>query len=165
MLNISEKVNTSSKIDKTQYKSFTLVKDHMAGKTFTRLLTFFFVLFIISMFLPWTQNIRSKGYVTTLKPNQRPQTIHSIIGGRIEDWYIQEGDFVKKGDTILFLSETKAEYMDPQLLSRTQQQIEAKELGVQSYMEKIKALDNQIKALSETQQLKIQQTKNYIKQA
>jgi multidrug efflux pump subunit AcrA (membrane-fusion protein) len=70
--------------------------------------------------LPWTQNIKSVSKVTALKPNQRPQTIHSIIAGRIEKWYVQEGQFVKKGDTILFISETKEEYLDPKLVQNTQ---------------------------------------------
>lgn len=165
MLNISQDIEVASKIDKSKLKSFALVKNYMAGKLFTRLLYLFFFALLLSMFLPWTQNIRSTGYVTALKPDQRPQTIHSVIGGRIESWYIQEGDFVKRGDTILFLSETKAEYMDPDLLGRTQHQIEAKEMAVQSYMEKIKALDEQIRALSQTQRLKLEQTQNYVKQA
>ncbi|MCU4166425.1 HlyD family secretion protein [Carboxylicivirga caseinilyticus] len=165
MLNISQNIEVGSKIDKSKLKSFSLVRNYVAGKLFTRLLYLSFFALVASMFLPWTQNIRSTGYVTALKPNQRPQTIHSVIGGRIENWFIQEGDFVKKGDTILFLSETKAEYMDPKLLQRTQQQIEAKELAVHSYMEKIKALDEQIRALSQTQSLKMEQTQNYVKQA
>nr|WP_321409256.1 biotin/lipoyl-binding protein [uncultured Carboxylicivirga sp.] len=165
MLNISQNIEVGSKIDKSKLKSFSLVRNYVAGKLFTRLLYLSFLALVASMFLPWTQNIRSTGYVTALKPNQRPQTIHSVIGGRIENWFIQEGDFVKRGDTILFLSETKAEYMDPDLLQRTQQQIEAKELAVHSYMEKIKALDEQIKALSQTQSLKMEQTQNYVKQA
>ena len=93
------------------------------------------------MLLPWTQNIRSRGQVTTLKPDQRPQTIHSIIAGRIEKWYVQEGDMVKKGDTILFVSEIKDEYFDPNLLSRTQEQLESKEMSVKSYMEKVPCWD------------------------
>lgn len=165
MLNISENISIAGKINLKKYKSFQMARSYKAGKLFTRLLTFFFTLLFISMFLPWTQNVRAKGYVTTLKPDQRPQIIHSIIGGRIEDWFIQEGDFVSKGDTILFLSEIKDEYMDPDLLGRTQQQIDAKELAVESYMEKIKALDQQINALQSTQRLKIQQTHNHIKQA
>lgn len=165
MLNISENKSTAGNINISNYKAFSLVKDYTARKIFTRLLTTFFVVLFLSMFLPWTQNVRAKGYVTTLKPDQRPQTIHSIIGGRIENWFIQEGDRVNKGDTILFLSETKDEYMDPDLLARTEQQIEAKKLAVQSYMEKINALDKQISALLSTQKLKIEQTHNYIKQA
>ncbi|WP_068474422.1 HlyD family secretion protein [Saccharicrinis aurantiacus] len=165
MLNISENKSTADKVNLKNYKAFGMVKDYTARKIFTRLLIAFFGILFLSMFLPWTQNVRAKGYVTTLKPDQRPQIIHSIIGGRIESWFIQEGDYVSKGDTILFLSETKAEYMDPDLLGRTEQQIEAKKLAVQSYMEKINALDEQISALLSTQKLKIEQTHNYIKQA
>ena len=117
------------------------------------------------MFLPWTQNIRSKGVVTTLQPDQRPQTINSIIAGKIEKWYVREGDFVKKGDTIMFLSEIKDEYFDPNLLSRTEQQIKSKELSVQSYMNKVNSLDQQIDALLKTKSLKSEQAKNYFKQA
>jgi multidrug efflux pump subunit AcrA (membrane-fusion protein) len=57
--------------------------------------------------------------VTTLKPNQRPQSIQSVISGRIENWYVQEGDFVKQ-DTILFISEIKEDYMDPNLVANTE---------------------------------------------
>ena len=48
------------------------------------------------------QNITGNGIVTTLKPNQRPQHIQSQIPGRIEQWFVQEGDYVKEGDTIPF---------------------------------------------------------------
>ena len=123
---------------------------------------FFFIGFV---FLPWTQNIRSQGAVTTLKPNQRPQTIQSVIGGRIEEWFVQEGDRVNQGDTILFISEIKDEYFDPNLLERTQEQVQAKEMAVDSYMEKVKQLDFQIDALQRTSDLKFRQTQNKLKQA
>jgi multidrug efflux pump subunit AcrA (membrane-fusion protein) len=67
---------------------------------------------VIILFLPWTQNIDSPGNVTALSPNNRPQTVQSIIGGRIEKWYVQEGSFVKKGDTLVYLSEIKSEYIE-----------------------------------------------------
>ena len=117
------------------------------------------------MLLPWTQNVRAEGDVTTLKPNQRPQAIQSIIGGRIEKWFVQEGDYVSKGDTILFISEVKDDYFDPNLLERTGEQVKAKEFAVKSYMEKIKALDNRVDALTQTGRLKLEQTKNKLKQA
>lgn len=122
-------------------------------------------LVVIILCLPWTQNIRAKGYVTSLQPEQRPQTIPSLISGRIEKWYVQEGDLVEKGDTIVFISEIKDEYFDPQLLERTRDQITSKESSVDSYMEKVKALDNQIDALNDNLQLKLQQAKNKIEQA
>ncbi len=164
MLNISEN-RIEGKIDRKYFHSFSMVHEYRASRIFTRLLIFAFALLLVFLFLPWTQNVRSKGYVTTLQPDQRPQTIHSVIAGRIEKWHVREGDYVDKGDTILFISEIKDEYFDPELLSRTEQQIKNKELTVSSYNEKVKALDDQISALVKTKQLKIEQAHNYVKQA
>lgn len=132
---------------------------------FLRLTGIFFALSILLMFLPWTQNIQSRGFVTTLTPDQKPQTIHSIIPGRIEKWFVREGDFVEKGDTILFLSEIKDEYFDPNLLERTQEQLAAKEMSVDAYMQKVKSLDQQIDALNQTGKIKLEQAKNKLKQS
>ena len=117
------------------------------------------------LFLPWTQNIRSGGFVTALRPEQRPQTVHSIIAGRIEKWYVAEGDYVQKGDTVLMVSEIKDDYFDPQLLERTRQQVDAKALSAQSYSEKVKALELQIQALKENNVLRREQAENRLKMA
>ena len=164
MLNIS-KNRIEGKINRSNFRSFSMVKNYRFNKLFTRLLVISFLLMIIILFFPWTQNIQTKGYVTTLHPGQRPQTINSIIAGRIEKWHVMEGNYVNKGDTILYISEIKDEYFDPELLSRTEQQIKSKELTVNSYMEKVKALDGQVDALINTKMLKIEQAKNYVKQA
>ncbi len=147
-----------------KYHSFSFLRDFRARIILTRILVGAFVFFLIIMFLPWTQNIQCRGNVNALNPSHRPQTIQSVIGGRIEKWYVNEGDFVKKGDTILYLSELKSEYMDPDIVPRAAKQIMAKEQSVSSYMEKVKAFDAQIDALFKTQQLKIEQTENYVKQ-
>jgi membrane fusion protein, adhesin transport system len=164
MLNLSEN-RVDERVDRGRYDAWKLIKENRPARIFARLLIGFLVFMVITMFLPWTQNIRNRGYVTTLTPDQRPQSINSIIAGRIEKWYVREGDVVKRGDTIMMISEIKDEYFDPQLLNRTQQQIKSKVLSVSSYAEKIKSLDAQIGALQETQQLKLEQTKNYIIQA
>jgi multidrug efflux pump subunit AcrA (membrane-fusion protein) len=77
-------------------------------KILNRLITLVLAFYLIS---PWTQNISGKGAVTTLKPNQRPQSIQSVISGRIEKWYVKEGDFVKARHHP-FISEIKEDYMD-----------------------------------------------------
>ena len=64
------------------------------------------------LFLPWTQNIRAKGNMTTVRQDQRPQEINSVIPGKIVKWYVQEGAYVKAGDTILQLGEIKVDYFD-----------------------------------------------------
>jgi multidrug efflux pump subunit AcrA (membrane-fusion protein) len=164
MLNISNnKLNT--KIDLSKYKSAQKVFHKRHFKHFNRFLKAFALVVFITMFLPWTQNINSRGRVTTLTPDQRPQTIQSPIPGRIEKWHVREGDFVKKGDTILFISEVKNEYFDPDLVNRTGQQIKAKEASVNSYGFKVNALNNQIGALSRERQLKLEQAENKLLQS
>lgn len=118
------------------------------------------LLFVLVLFLPWTQNVRSSGRVTTLRQEQRPQNINAIIPGRIVKWHVKEGDFVKTGDTILQLAEIKDDYLDPQLLDRTREQIEAKDQSIDFYSGKNDALQQQFTALQEGMRLKRQQIEN-----
>lgn len=164
MLNI-----TNNRIDKwvdmKKYKSAKIFEENKGYITIKRIIWSLAILLLIFMFLPWTQNISGSGSVTTLKPNQRPQTIHSTIAGKIEKWYINEGDFVKKGDTILFISEIKEDYLDPNLVENTGNQVEAKEDAVNSYASKVQALESQIGAIGNEKALKYKQAQNKLKQA
>lgn len=164
MLNISPH-SVSVHIDRSRFNSLRKVEGRRSGVLIIRTALGLMLLGIVLMFLPWTQNIRANGNLTALRPEQRPQTIQSVIGGRIEQWYVQEGDLVKKGDTIIFLSEVKDEYFDPQLLARTKEQLTAKEGVVSAYMEKVKATDVRIDALLRNLDLKTEQARNRIKQA
>ncbi len=118
----------------------------------------------IILFLPWTQNIRAKGTVTTLRQEQRPQQLNTIIPGRVIKWYVKEGDYVKAGDTILQLAEIKDDYLDPQLLSRTKEQLSAKSLTMDYYKNKVGTSGTQISALGEALQLKMDQLRNKLQQ-
>lgn len=164
MLNISHN-SINKHFDRTKYKTFTRVENKISKKVLTRIIFSTLIIILFIFFLPWTQNIRSYGSVNTKNLEQRPQTLNSIIGGRIEKWYVKEGDFVKKGDTLLQISETKDEYFDPELLERTDSQRLLKEQSVDAYGEKIKALDSQIGALNEQLGLKLQQATLKYKQA
>ena len=164
MLNISpNKLN--EKVDLSGYMAAQKVFHRRHYKHFNRFLLSFAIIGLIVLFLPWTQNIQGEGFLTTLDPQHRPQTIQSPIPGRIEKWYVREGDYVRAGDTILFMSEVKNEYFDPRLIERTGMQIEAKSMSVTSYQEKVRALQNQIEALKNEQQLKLKQARNKLIQA
>lgn len=164
MLNITNN-SINDTVRKIPLPSLEKLEKRRSGLTLQRLLGIMSLLLLVIAFLPWTQNIRARGNVTALRPEQRPQTIHSVIPGRIEKWFVQEGQFVQTGDTILYISEVKDEYFDPRLLENTQEQLVAKEMTVRSYMEKIKALDGQIDALLATRDLKLQQARNKFQQA
>lgn len=164
MLKISQNTVTDG-IDMADYKSGKTIFDRKYYKQFNRFLRVFSVILLIILFLPWTQNISGTGNVTTLRPEQRPQSIQSTLPGRIEEWYVQEGDFVEKGDTILRISEIKSEYFDENLVSRTGDQIDAKKSSVEAYESKVSALERQISALRNEQLLKYEQAKNKLLQA
>lgn len=115
---------------------------------------------LLVLFLPWTQNIKADGNVTTQFQDQRPQEINSPIPGKIEKWYVKEGNFVKKGDTILKISEVKEDYLDPNLVNRTKEQLNAKKEAIQYYQGKIKTAGSQISALNQAKDLKIKQLDN-----
>ncbi|NDB34518.1 MAG: biotin/lipoyl-binding protein, partial [Flavobacteriia bacterium] len=163
MLNSSP--NNLKSFNETQYVSYQQVSLESSSKRLRWILYGIGLLLVVILLLPWTQNIRSGGEITTIRPEQRPQTINTVIGGKIERWYVKDGDFVKKGDTIVVISEIKDGYFDPQLIQRTQNQIANKEQSVISYEQKVNALDQRIDALLTNAQLKGQQAKIKYKQA
>ena len=164
MLNISPN-RLNKTVDLRGYNSGKKVFHSRHYKHFNRFLMAFAGIGVIVLFLPWTQTVSGDGNLTTLKPDQRPQTIQSPIPGRIEKWYVSEGDFVNKGDTIIHISEIKNEYFDPALVQRTGEQIDAKSRAVSSYEGKVTALNNQVEALTTERRLKLKQANNKLIQA
>lgn len=130
-----------------------------------RVIIVLLILFVVFLMLPWTQTVDAPGVITTLKPEQRPQELNAIIGGQIEHWYVQEGDLVRQGDTILRLAEVKADYLDPELIDRTREQLEAKQGSAQYYQGKSQQIDVQFKATLQARELKLEQLRNKIAQA
>lgn len=122
------------------------------------------LLFLAILFLPWTQNIRSKGNITSLYQEQKPQKIYSPNAGKMSRWWVKEGDFVTQGDTLAKISEIKAEYLDPKLISRTQEQLNAKIATVTYYEQKVQATEDQIVNLRSSKSLKQDQLTNKITQ-
>jgi adhesin transport system membrane fusion protein len=164
MLNISPE-SVSHRVDRSKLRSPARVVRLSSRRKMGYLALGLIGVMILALFIPWTQTVDSQGSITTLRADQRPQTIHSTIAGRIERWYVQEGDLIQKGDTILYISEIKDEYFDPALLDRTNSQILAKSSSVTSYERKSEALDRQIAAMVESRAIKLQQTENKIRQA
>jgi len=80
MLNISDK-NPINNAALEKYSTVKNLGNRPHYKILNRIILAVSVLVIIALFLPWTQNISGSGAVTTLKPNQRPQTIQSVISG------------------------------------------------------------------------------------
>ena len=165
MLNISP-ISIREHIVSKKFSALTKLNQRSVSSVLLKLIYIVSFMLLLSLFLPWTQNIRSKGYVTTLNPDDKPQAVQSLIDGRIETWFVREGDVVRAGDTILLITESKEDYLDPNLQGNTKGQIEAKGASVKAYKQKIVNLQDQLTALKlnkeaklEQNDIKIQQTK------
>lgn len=87
--NIDDNFDTSTL---NSYKKIYKVDKQSSVKRWTYAIL---LLVVVIMFLPWTQNIRAKGAVTTLKQEDRPQEVNTILAGRVIKWYVREGRYGK----------------------------------------------------------------------
>lgn len=164
MLDISNN-NISKTFGANGLKSEQFVKNHRVFTLKKNIKIIISLSLIVLLFLPWRQNISAIGNVTTRLPQDRPQSIQSVISGKLEKWYVREGDMVKKGDTIAFISEVKSQYFDPNIILRTQQELDAAQKSITFYDNKIKALSNQFSSTQSMMWLKLKQTKNKVAQS
>ncbi|PWK80167.1 multidrug resistance efflux pump [Mucilaginibacter oryzae] len=146
------------------YQSFKKAMDASPQAHKVKWMVAILMIILIVLLLPWTQNIRSRGNVSSLQPQQRPQQVNTMIPGRIAKWYVRDGAMVKQGDTLLQITETKDEYLDPELTERTSEQLRSKNNATEFYKSKVRTADTQIAALEQSLQLKINQLQNKLKQ-
>ncbi|TVR40090.1 MAG: HlyD family efflux transporter periplasmic adaptor subunit [Cryomorphaceae bacterium] len=159
MLNLSDnRVERKEYWD--EYASLKKVSDDGKPVRRIRILTISLLCMIAFSFVPWTQNVRVAGKLTTLYPDQRPHSVQNRIPGRIAKWYVREGDFVMAGDTIVRIDEVMDAFFDPEIIDRTQRQISAKEGAAVNYLEKSEALEAQIEALTKSLRNKLDQAQN-----
>ncbi|WP_347157225.1 HlyD family secretion protein [Pontibacter chitinilyticus] len=150
--------------DKAQLEALKHVQSPQLGRVLTYWIGTIFLLLILCLFLPWTQNIRSQGSLTAFRPQDRPQTVEATIAGRIVKWHVQEGQLVKAGDTIASLSEIKEKYLDPDLLERIGEQVQSKKDAAGATEEKAQAMAQQIQALREGLRYSLQKARNKVDQ-
>ena len=120
---------------------------------------------LIMLWLPWQQTVRGTGTIIAFSPEDRAQTLPSRIDGRIEQFLVAEGAFVKAGTPVVQISEVKDEYLDPQLLLRTQEERVAKLKSIGEKTEKAAALERLKQTLDSALIVKRQQASTYITQS
>ena len=165
MLNISKNRVNDKVLGHYEIHSLDTLHSPKTGRAMVWWLRGLLLALVVVMFLPWQQNITGKGAITALNPEDRPQNVQNAVAGQIREWRTHEGDFVKKGDTLLIISEVKDDYFDPQILVRTQEQVTAKKQGIVAYKSKISALSQQLSALRNGLGFSLDKAKNKLRQA
>lgn len=130
----------------------------------SRWILFIFIGIILGAFLPWQQSVQGTGTVSALSPSDRPQSLPSRIDGRIERWFVSEGQFVARGTPIVQISEIADAYLDPELVQRTQDQLDAERSSNREKEAKANALSEQIDALADVLGLHLEQAGNRVTQ-
>lgn len=68
---------------------------------------------VIMVYVPWVQTAIGDGQVAALDPGDRAQDVTALVGGRVERWYVNDGQAVERGQPIARVVD-----VDPNLLSR-----------------------------------------------
>ena len=106
--------------------SARLLNASPSHRAFVRWVLGILAVMIVILFLPWQQNVRGDGEVTALRPQDRPQTVPTLIAGRIEAWNVAEGQYVAKGTRLVEISEVDEKFLDPALVERLAEQVDGK---------------------------------------
>ncbi|MBU6119833.1 HlyD family secretion protein [Hymenobacter siberiensis] len=165
MLNLSNQHVPEEVWEKVPRQSRPELLRTNGSRRLSRILLVVGILFLIALFLPWRQTIYGAGSLTALTPQDRPQNVQNQIAGRIEHWNVREGQLVRKGDTLLTISEIKDEYFDPNLPERLSEQLAAKRGNVAANTAKINATNQQLAALRTTLEVQLSSARNRVEQA
>lgn len=91
-----------------------LTQDPNLWQTYTRRIKIAtFLLFAFIVFMPWMQTVPGEGRIVAFDAQERRQELSAPIDGRIQKWFVKEGDMVKKGDPIVEMGDN-----DPLILTR-----------------------------------------------
>jgi len=100
-----------------------LVDDNPLWHKFAKFTASALILFLIlSGFMPWMQTVEGQGRVIALNPQERRQELTAPIEGRVQKWYVLEGQKVKKGEAVVELSDN-----DPFIIDRMNKERDALE--------------------------------------
>ncbi|WP_295528774.1 HlyD family efflux transporter periplasmic adaptor subunit [Novosphingobium sp. Chol11] len=68
---------------------------------------------LILVLVPWVQTANGNGQVIALNPDDRQQQVTALVSGRVDRWFVQDGQLVNAGDPIVRVVD-----LDPDYLSR-----------------------------------------------
>jgi len=113
-------------------------------------------------FAPWQQFVRGSGRVVAYAPLQRRQIVQSPISGRVANWAadIREGLRVEQGQMIVEIQD-----LDPNLLSRLQEQVAATDRELESLKQVSDAYESQVEAFHVVRVQTVAAAEEYIKMA
>lgn len=96
-------------------KNFQSLQATQHSKIINRisLVTLFIVIILTSMlFLPWQQTIKGEGELIAHDPSQRFYTLRATIDGFVEEIYLRENQYIKKGEKLFKMLDLDPNYLE-----------------------------------------------------
>jgi adhesin transport system membrane fusion protein len=94
--------------------------------------------------VPWQQSVSAKGKVTYFNPMERPQEVDAQIPGRIEEWFVMEGQEVRQGDKIAVLSDIDSKFLDPTQVQKMRLILAAYDRKAETARLRIQSIESQM---------------------
>jgi multidrug resistance efflux pump len=122
LLNITKKINESSKTNiKFEIQDIGLPFVNGNLKKFLMVMIAFLIIVFCSLFvIPWYQTSNGNGKIIAYNQEDRMQDITAMVSGRITSWYVNDGQFLKKGEKIAEISDN-----DPELMIKLEREFQS----------------------------------------
>ncbi|MDT7933357.1 MAG: HlyD family efflux transporter periplasmic adaptor subunit [Sphingomonadaceae bacterium] len=98
-----------------------------------------FVIAVMAL-VPWVQTAPGYGQVIALNPADRVQPITALVSGRVERWFVHDGERVRPGQPIAKIIDN-----DPQLIERLRDEREALLSEIESARASAASVENSVK--------------------
>ncbi|MBN2972843.1 efflux RND transporter periplasmic adaptor subunit [Roseomonas aeriglobus] len=96
------------------FPTLTRIRPPRIARVIAWLITIGIAIVAAILFLvPWVQTSAGTGQVAALDPEDRVQDVTALVPGRVERWYVRDGDRVRRGQPIARIVDN-----DPNLLAR-----------------------------------------------
>lgn len=121
-------------------------------------------LLIMALFLPWQQTVQGEGVVIAYDPTQRDYPVLATMDGFINEFYVNENQFVKKGTKLFTMVDLDKEYLNKLRIieGSSKDQYNNSKIQINNYQDTKKNLDQYLAVGLNVYQQKYEQTKNKI---
>jgi len=121
-------------------------------------------LFVLGLFLPWQQTVKGEGTVVAYDPTQRDYPVLATMDGFIDEFYVSENQFVKKGTKLFTMVDLDKGYLDrlKTIESSSKDQYKNSQIQISNFKDKKKNLDDYLRVGLNVYQQKYDQVKNKI---